>query len=401
MGDVGYQRGVLLAQSVPVITVHIFGIEKIAVAAPNFIEYFRPFLLGHAIDQKIGGGNDFGACFAFGLVIKEFIVAFEADHDFLAVIRNVVGANIFRQGRFLAVFQGVKDQSRGREIVSPIEWRSSLAKYQVVVGDYEAFVVVTLDRNASDAGGKSVEIDVNVRFRLLVFACFRFVFLFFIFAPVFDLVRFSIVCTGGLFTVFRDGDFVAFGWKRILAVFAKCDRKYSVAAIGRIIKFNLAESRLKIVRANVIKIIAVGIPGRIGGLEQIGGHAVELAVAYAPDINGAKTVRIGHGKSKVAAIVGPDVIAYRAAGIPCDLHSFFVINGKNEKFAIFIREGEALSVIRPFGRIKHGLKTVRRLFRFSRAVLIGEINFVFAIKIRDESDFCAIRRPTRPLIVGI
>src|SRR5207248_10257263 len=118
---------------------------------------------------------------------------------------------------------------------------------------------------------------------------------FFIFAPVFDLVHFSIVCTGGLFTVFRNGDFVAFGWKRILAVFAKCDRKYSIAAIGRIIKFNLAESRLKIVRADVIKIITVGIPSGIGGLKQIGGDAVELGVAYAPDINGAKAVRVGHG----------------------------------------------------------------------------------------------------------
>src|SRR5258708_8992062 len=119
------QRRVLFAESVTIVTVHILGVVESAIAAPDFMEAFRPFLLRNAAHKKVGGGDGFRIGFAFGLHIVELEVVFGTCEDFLAVVGDDEAAEAFGEGGFLAVLEGEKDQSGGRIAVPAVKRSAS------------------------------------------------------------------------------------------------------------------------------------------------------------------------------------------------------------------------------------------------------------------------------------
>ena len=125
MSDERDKRGILFAESIPIVTVHILGVTEIAIAAPDFIEDFCPLLLRNAVHKKVGGGDGFRTGFAFGLGIVEFEVVFGAREDFLAVVRDGEGTEAFAEGGFFAVLEGEKDQGGGRIAVAAVKRSAS------------------------------------------------------------------------------------------------------------------------------------------------------------------------------------------------------------------------------------------------------------------------------------
>ena len=114
-------------------------------------------------------------------------------------------------------------------------------------------VVIALNRNAGNAVGEAIVINVEVFLRFFVFLlCFLFVLLFWLFVFGLGAIR-----CGRLVAFLADGDFVAFRWKRILYVFAKRKSKDAVAAIGGVVELDLAERRLKVMVGSVVEIVAV------------------------------------------------------------------------------------------------------------------------------------------------
>src|SRR5207244_12913062 len=97
-----------------------------------------------------------------------------------------------------------------------------------------------------------------------------FLFLFFI--------RLCLVSAGRFFTFLREGNFVAFRREWILHVFAERECKQSCAAVSRIVEFNLAKRWLKVMRGDVVKLVAVRIPGEITRIEQVARDAMNLTV---------------------------------------------------------------------------------------------------------------------------
>jgi len=90
-----HQRTVLLAESFPVVAVHVLGVEEIAVAPPDLGKDLGPLLLRNAIHNESGGRNSLGIGFALGLDVVKFVVAFEANQNLLAVAGNREALKVF------------------------------------------------------------------------------------------------------------------------------------------------------------------------------------------------------------------------------------------------------------------------------------------------------------------
>src|SRR5262249_35436057 len=86
MGDVLQERLILLAQSYPVIAVHVRNIEPVAIAAPDFIENLVPFFGRYAIDYQAGSRDRFSAFVSLWRRIKQAETRRLSDQDFCAIL---------------------------------------------------------------------------------------------------------------------------------------------------------------------------------------------------------------------------------------------------------------------------------------------------------------------------
>ena len=56
-----HQRTVLVAERVPVVSVHVFGIEEVPIAPVDLVEHLDPFLVRNPVDHQPVGGDGLGA----------------------------------------------------------------------------------------------------------------------------------------------------------------------------------------------------------------------------------------------------------------------------------------------------------------------------------------------------
>src|SRR4029077_11822741 len=125
----------------------------------------------------------------------------------------------------------------------------------------------------------------------------------------------------------------------------------------------------EIADAQVIEVIAFRIPRGLPSIEKVAGHTVHLAVRDVPDVDGTKIIGIIHDKSQVAAILRPGVVVDPIARVLRYLRELLVIEREDIELSVFVAEGDALSIGRPFRRVEHGFQTMREFLRLSRTVL--------------------------------
>ena len=94
---------ILRANGVPVITVHVLDVEKVPVAALDFIEDGEPFFARHAIDLEIAGGN--GLLFVRTADFVTLEIAIHPGKDKFAVLQEGVTARAFGNSAGFALFE--------------------------------------------------------------------------------------------------------------------------------------------------------------------------------------------------------------------------------------------------------------------------------------------------------
>src|SRR5579859_272757 len=401
MGDEVHQRAVLRQQRVPVVAVHVFDVEEVAVTAADFVVHFDPLFVGHAINHEVGGGNGFGTGLPFRLGIEELEAGFVADDDFAAVRGNIESLNLFCERSFFAVFQRKEDQAGIGVGIASVEGSAVAGVEQIVLGRNDAEEIVGVHGNAGDPIGEAGKVDLDVF--LLFLGLFLFLLFFFlrVFLFVFLFLVGVVALLGACFAFLGYGHFVAFGREWVLGVLAQGEGVQGISAVGGVIELNEAELRIKGAGADEIEVVPLGIPGGSADVEEIVGDAVRLAVGGAPDVERAKIVGIVEAVGQMAAFGGPGIIVNAVAGIFGDGDDLFVVQGQDIELVLGVAKGDALAIGRPKGLIEHGVKAVGKFFRLAGAVLVDAVELLFAVGIGNEKYFRAVRGPLRGLVVGI
>src|SRR6188768_1754251 len=103
------QQGfVLLANGLPIVPVHCWHIEPVAIATPHFIEYLIPLLCWHAINNETGGGDWFLCLWPEHRGVEKLEATGAADDDLRAVARKCKSADPITKIRLLAILDRVK-----------------------------------------------------------------------------------------------------------------------------------------------------------------------------------------------------------------------------------------------------------------------------------------------------
>src|SRR5262249_442126 len=127
--------------------------------------------------------------------------------------------------------------------------------------------------------------------------------------------------------------------------FAQSHRVNVRVAIRRVVEFNVRDLGRELAIADEIEIVAGRIPNWIERIEHLIGHAVDLAVRPAPDVNLRKAIAV-RGVAEGQEIAGwrPDVIANLSAWRVDNLRHLLVGQGDDEDLSVFVAESNAFAV---------------------------------------------------------
>src|SRR5205085_1596514 len=204
---------------------------------------------------------------------------------------------------------------------------------------------------------------------------------------------------GGRLACFGDRHLVALGGERVLDVLAQGDRVDVGLAVEGVVELDGRNLRRELAVAQVVEVIARGVPRGVLRVEEADGDGVQLIVRGAPDVDARVVVRARHAEGEEVALRRPDVVANLAAPRIDDLRELAVVEREDEYLAVLVAEGDARAVGGPFGRVPHGVAARGDLLGGLRAVLLHDPDFFLAALVGDEGDARAVGRPARPLVV--
>src|SRR5687768_2010725 len=112
---------VLLAQRDPVVAVHVWHIEKVAIPPPNFVKDLVPLFSGNAIDKQAGRRDWFSGFVTLrSCVVK--VVAWSLRHqEFRSIFGHHVAADVFSDRGLFAILESKDLQIRRTITGSTVE----------------------------------------------------------------------------------------------------------------------------------------------------------------------------------------------------------------------------------------------------------------------------------------
>src|SRR5687768_8043082 len=116
MRDVFQQRLVLLANRVPIPTVHVRHVEPVAITSPHFVENLVPFFRRNTIDKQTRRRNRLSRTITGWCRVVEAPgrCGWPLGHEhFGTVIGQSVTADVFRERRLFSILEGIKLQRAG------------------------------------------------------------------------------------------------------------------------------------------------------------------------------------------------------------------------------------------------------------------------------------------------
>ena len=152
--------------------------------------------------------------------------------------------------------------------------------------------------------------------------------------------------------------------------------------------------------AQVVEIVPLGVPGRLRLVEHFAGDSPRLVLADAPEKERPGLIRLAEAEREVRAARRPGVVEHLAACFVGHLYQRLVGQGQDEHLAILVGEGQALAVGRPGRGVPHGLAAPGELFGLAGALLVDQVEFLLAGRVREISDLAAVGRPAGRLVMG-
>ena len=333
-----------------------------------------------------------------------------ADQELREIVRDRVAADAFAQHFGFAVLDREHHQGTLAIAFATVVAGAAADVEEVLLVAGEARVVVGRHGHARDALRETLEVDLDRFFlRRVLRGCIGLVVLLVALFLLFllGLVLFRIVLRAVRLVTrrfglgFLDRDLVALRRKWMLDVLAQRHREQARRAIDREVPFEARELRRVFAIAQVVQVLAFGIPNGLGFVEHLVGDTLQLFVGDAPDVERAETVLVLQAEREPAAVGSPSVVAAVAALVARDLRHLLRVERERMDAAFLVAEHQVLAVGRPHDSVLARLAAARQLLELARAVLVGEIELFFTVAIGDERDLRAVGRPARPAVVRV